>query len=91
MKIIKLARNTALVAVFALSVAMMSGCGGVSDAQMQQLQDLRTEVNSLQSQADQLKDQRASLQKEINDRNSKLQQCDKDKEETKANLSKMGM
>jgi septal ring factor EnvC (AmiA/AmiB activator) len=91
MKIIKLARNTALVAVFALSVAMMSGCGGVSDAEMQQLKDLRSEVNSLQSQADQLKDQRASLQKEINDRNSKLQQCEKDKEETKANLNKMGM
>lgn len=91
MKIIKLVRNTAVVAVFAVTVAMMSGCGGVSDAEMQQLQDLRTEVNSLQSQADQLKDQRASLQKEINDRNSKLQQCEKDKEETKANLSKMGM
>lgn len=91
MKIIKLARNTALVAVFALSVAMMSGCGGVSDAEMQQLKDLRSEVNSLQSQADQLKDQRASLQKEINDRNGKLQQCEKDKEETKANLNKMGM
>lgn len=91
MKIIKLARNTALVAVFALSVAMMSGCGGVSDAEMQQLNDLRSEVKSLQSQADQLKDQRASLQKEINDKNSKLQQCDKDKEETKANLNKMGM
>lgn len=91
MKIIKLARNTALVAVFALSVAMMSGCGGVSDAEMQQLKDLRSEVNSLQSQADQLKDQRASLQKEINDRNTKLQQCEKDKEETKANLNKMGM
>ncbi len=91
MKIIKLARNTAVVAVFAITVAMMSGCGGVSDAQMQQLQDLRSEVNSLQTQADQLKDQRASLQKEINDRNSKLQQCEKDKEETKANLNKMGM
>jgi septal ring factor EnvC (AmiA/AmiB activator) len=91
MKIIKLARNTAIVAVFALSVAMMSGCGGVSDAEMQQLQDLRSEVNSLQSQADQLKAQRASLTKEINDRNSKLQQCEKDKEETKANLNKMGM
>jgi septal ring factor EnvC (AmiA/AmiB activator) len=91
MKIIKLARNTAVVAVFAITVAMMSGCGGVSDAQMQQLQDLRSEVNSLQTQADQLKDQRASLQKEINDRNSKLQQWEKDKEETKANLNKMGM
>ena len=90
MKIIKLARNTAVVAVFALTVAVMSGCGGVSDAEMQQLQDLRSEVNSLQSQADQLKDQRASLEKEIADRNSKLQQCEKDKEETKANLSKMG-
>ena len=91
MKIIKLARNSALVAVFALSVAMMSGCGGVSDAEMQQLNDLRTEVNSLQTQADQLKSQRDNLQQEINDRNSKLQQCEKDKEETKANLSKMGM
>jgi septal ring factor EnvC (AmiA/AmiB activator) len=91
MKIIKLARNTAVVAVFALTVAIMSGCGGVSDAEMQQLQDLRTEVNGLQTQADQLKDQRSSLEKEMADRNSKLQQCEKAKEETKANLNKMGM
>ncbi|HEY6905927.1 MAG TPA: hypothetical protein VI230_00580 [Ignavibacteriaceae bacterium] len=91
MKVIKLARNTAIIAVFAITVAVMSGCGGVSDAEMQQLQDLRAEVNSLQTQADQLKDQRTSLEKEIADRNSKLQQCEKAKEETKANLSKMGM
>jgi len=91
MKVIKLVRNTAVVAVFLFAIAMMSGCGGVSDAEMQQLNDLRSEVNSLQTQADQLKSQRDNLQQEINDRNSKLQQCEKDKEETKANLSKMGM
>jgi chromosome segregation ATPase len=50
---------------------------------------LRDEVKSLEDQTNALKDQRASLEKEIADKNAKLQECEKDKAETKANLMKL--
>lgn len=89
MRIIRIVRNTAIVATFVVTTAVLSGCGGLSDAQIAQLNDLRTEVNSLQSQADSLKDQRSQLEKELAEKNAKLQQCQKDKEETQANLQKL--
>ena len=90
MNILKVVRNTAFVAAFVVTTALISGCGGVSDAQMQQLNDLRSEVNSLQTKADSLKDERSNLEKELAEKNAKLQQCEKDKQETQANLQKMG-
>lgn len=89
MKVMKLVRNTAIISAFAITTAFLSGCGGVSDAEMAQLNTLRGEVSSLQSQANSLKDERASLEKEIAAKNDKLAQCNKVKEETKANLEKM--
>ncbi len=85
----KAVRTVALVAVFAASTAMISGCGGVSDTEMAQLNGLRSEVNSLQAQVNSLKDQRADLEKQIAEKNAKLEQCNKLKAETKANLEKM--
>jgi chromosome segregation ATPase len=90
MKVIKVVRNTAIVAMFAGATAILSGCGGVSDAQMAELNNLRAEVNSLQAQSNSLKDQRDALQKEIAAKNAKLEECNKAKAETKANLDKMG-
>lgn len=89
MKVVKVVRNTALIAAFAVTTAFLSGCGGVSDAEMAQLNSLRSEVKSLQDQADSLKAERANLEKEIAAKNDKLAQCNKQKEETKANLEKM--
>ena len=89
MKVVKVVRNTALIAAFAVSTAFLSGCGGVSDAEMAQLNSLRSEVKSLQTQADSLKEERANLEKEIAAKNDKLAQCNKQKEETKANLDKL--
>jgi len=90
MKVIKAVKYTAIVAMFAGATAIMSGCGGVSDAEMAQLNNLRAEVNSLQAQANSLKDQKADLQKQISAKNAKLEECNKMKAETKANLDKMG-
>ena len=90
MKVIKVVRYTAIVAMFAGATAILSGCGGVSDAQMADLNNLRAEVNSLQAQSNSLKDQRDALQKEIAAKNAKLEECNKTKAETKANLDKMG-
>ena len=89
MKISKVARNSAMIASFAIAVAFMSGCGGVSDAEMAQLNNLRSEVQSLQTQADSLKDERAKLEQDIAQKNAQLQQCEKQKEETRANLDKL--
>ncbi len=89
MKVVKVVRNTALIAAFAVTTAFLSGCGGVSDTEMAQLNSLRSEVKSLQSQADSLKEERANLEKEIAAKNDKLAQCNKQKEETKANLDKL--
>ena len=90
MKVIKAVKYTAIVAMFAGATAIMSGCGGVSDAEMAQLNNLRAEVNSLQAQANSLKDQRTDLQNQIAAKNAKLEECNKMKAETKANLDKMG-
>jgi outer membrane murein-binding lipoprotein Lpp len=89
MKIVKVVRNTAIISAFAITTAFLSGCGGVSEAEMAQLNNLKSEVNSLQSQANSLKDERANLEKEIAAKTEKLAQCNKEKEETKANLEKL--
>jgi peptidoglycan hydrolase CwlO-like protein len=89
MNISKYVRSTIAVAAFTITAFVMSGCGGVSDAEMAQLNDLRSEVKSLQTQADSLKEERSNLEKDIAAKNAKLQDCAKDKEETKANLDKM--
>ena len=90
MKVIKAVKYTAIVAMFAGATAILSGCGGVSDAEMAELNNLRAEVNSLQAQANSLKDQRTDLQNQIAAKNAKLEECNKMKAETKANLDKMG-
>ena len=89
MNISKYVRSTIVIAAFAITAFVMSGCGGVSDAEMAQLNDLRSEVKSLQTTADSLKEERSNLEKDIAAKNAKLQECAKDKEETKANLDKL--
>lgn len=82
-------KNSAIVLGIAVSTVVLTGCGGVSEAQMKELNDLRTEVNSLQTQETSLKDERARLEQSIAEANAKLAQCEKDREETKANLEKL--
>ena len=89
MNVIKMIKSSVVIATFALIVAVMSGCGGVSEAQLAELRDLRSEVSSLESEANSLKQERNRLEKEIAEKNSKLQQCERDKEQTRANLEKL--
>ena len=89
MKLIKAVRNLVIIAVFAASASYLTGCGGLSEAQMEELRGLRSEVSSLEAEAKSLKDERAKLDREIADKNAKLQQCVKQKEETKVNLTKL--
>lgn len=89
MKITNVLRNTIVVGAFTVAVTVFSGCGGVSEAQMEELNNLRNEVTSLEQEANQLRDERSRLEREIAEKNAKLQQCAKDKEETRANLDKL--
>lgn len=90
MNIIKVIRNTMVTAIVAFTVIVWSGCGGVSEAQMAELNNLRNEVRSLESEANSLKEERSRLEREIADKNAKLQQCERDKEEARSNLQKLG-
>lgn len=63
-----------------LTVAMMSGstflvgCGGVSEEQMQQLNDLKAAVDALQSQVNAKNDEKSNLQKQIADKDAKIKE-----------------
>lgn len=59
------------VATFAGSTFLV-GCGGVSEEEMQQLNDLKAEVDALQSQVNAKNDEKADLQKQIADQEAKL-------------------
>ena len=69
--------------------ALLAGCGGVSEAQLAELDALRQETRNLESEANTLKDERAELEAQISDMNRKLAECNKQKEETRANLNKI--
>jgi septal ring factor EnvC (AmiA/AmiB activator) len=89
MKLIKAVSSIVIIAAIATSASLFTGCGGVSEAQMEELRGLRSEVSSLEAEAKSLKDERAKLEREIADKNAKLQQCAKNKAETTVNLTKL--
>ncbi len=89
MNITKSLKTIVLIGGLALTTAFLSGCGGLSEAQIKELNDLRNAVSSLEKEAASLKDERAQLEKQIEETNRKLAECNKQKEETKANLEKL--
>ena len=89
MNISKSLKTAALVSGLALTTAFLSGCGGVSEAQLKELSDLKNSVQSLEDEANALKEERATLEKQVEATNKKLAECEKQKEETKANLEKL--
>ena len=89
MSLIKSFRTPVIAAVMFVSITLLAGCGGLSEAQIAELNSLREEVKSLESEASSLRDQKAQLESEIQTINRKLAECNKQKEETKANLEKL--
>ncbi len=79
--------------IVALFVGMLSvtGCSGVSEEQMAELEALRSEVKALENEVNSLKSEKAALEKEIANKNAKLDECGKLKAETKKNLEKLGL
>lgn len=61
-----------------LTVVMLAGstfivgCGGLSDEQIQQLNDLKAEVDALQSQVNAKNDEKSGLQKQIADKEAEI-------------------
>lgn len=80
----------ALCGTFLLSGSLMlSGCSSSPDeAQMKQLNDLKDEVASLQKDLTAKQDQKAALDKEIAEKNAKLTKCNDDQQVVKQRLAK---
>ncbi len=75
-----------LVLTFAFLSGLIVGCGGgVSEEQMKQLNDLKAEVESLQSQVSAKESEKAQLQKQIADKDAKIKDFQKQTEQAKAN------
>lgn len=83
--------NLSIAVLMVAGMLGFAGCSGVSDEEMAELQALRQEVSALESETQDLKNEKSKLEREIAELNAKLEQCAKDKEQTKSNLEKMGM
>jgi peptidoglycan hydrolase CwlO-like protein len=80
-----------LAAAMLTGSSMMIGCGGgVDEEQMQALNNLKAEVESLQSQVKAKEDEKASLQKQISDKDAKIKKCNDDMAKTKSCLDSFG-
>jgi septal ring factor EnvC (AmiA/AmiB activator) len=86
--VLKNSRAVLMIVVVALGLSF-TACGGVSEEEMAQLEALRSEVRSLSNEVDQLKAEKTKLEREIAERNAKLEECKKAQEATKANLEKI--
>jgi hypothetical protein len=62
MNITKSLRTAVLFGGIALTTAFFSGCGGLSDAQIKELSDLKSLTASLEAEANSLRDERAKLE-----------------------------
>lgn len=83
--------NMGLALVLVAGIIGFTGCSGVSEEQMVELDALRSEVKALEKEVGSLKTEKAAIEREIAEKNAKLDQCAKEKAETKKNLEKLGM
>jgi uncharacterized protein HemX len=81
----------ALLLTLAAGIIGFSGCTGVSEEKMAELDALRSEVKALDKEVGSLKAEKAAIERDIAVRNAQLDQCAKEKAETKKNLEKLGL
>jgi len=91
MRKVKRMFGTGLIVALFVGLLTVTGCSGVSEEQIAELEALRSEVKSLEKEVNSLKSEKAALEKEIAEKNAKLDDCAKQKAETKKNLEKIGM
>jgi len=73
-----------LIATMFTGSAFLVGCGGgVDEEQMEALNNLKAETESLRSQVKAKEDEKASLQKQIADQEAKNKKCTEDLAKTK--------
>ncbi len=83
--------GTGLIVALFVGLLTVTGCSGISEEQIAELEALRSEVKALEKEVNSLKSEKAALEKEIAEKNAKLDECAKQKAETKKNLESMGM
>jgi septal ring factor EnvC (AmiA/AmiB activator) len=82
--------------IMLLTVGIMSstafvGCGGgVDEEQMAALNNLKAEVESLNSQVKAKEDEKAALQRQIADKDARLKKCNDDMAKVRACLDNFG-
>lgn len=89
MKMVSKMKSVVVIGGIVAMTAFLSACGGLSEAQIAELNALRSEVQSLENEANSLKEERARLEKQIAEQERKLAECQKQKDETRANLEKL--
>jgi phage shock protein A len=89
MNITKSLRTAVFFGSIVLTTAFFSGCGGLSDAQIKELSDLKSLTSSLETEANALREERTKLEAQVEETNRKLAECEKQKEEARANLEKL--
>lgn len=83
--------TTSLAVVFLAGSLTFTGCGGVGEEELAQLNALRSEVSSLGEEVNSLKSEKTKLEREIAEIEAKLDQCAKDKEATAQMLKNLGL
>lgn len=77
------------VAVLFVGGLVLYGCSSSpSDEEMKQLNDLKAEVTSLETDVHNLESNKADLEKQIAEKNGKLQQCQSDQDAVKKAMGK---
>jgi hypothetical protein len=66
-----------------LFAAVLVACSGVSEEQLASLDELRAEVKEMEKSNNSLKSEKTKLEREIAEKNSKLDQCEKKKPKQK--------
>ncbi len=70
------------------AAVMVCGCSsGPDEAQLKQLSDLKEEVASLQKDSTAKEQQKATLEKEIADKNARLKKCNDDQQVVRQRLA----
>ena len=78
-----------IIALFLTGGVLFSGCSSSpSEEELKQLNDLKSDVSSLDKQVNDKKREKANLEKQIAEKNGKLQQCQSDQEAVKKGLGK---
>ena len=78
----------AVTLLFSSSLLLLSCSSSPDEAQMQQLNDLKAEFDRLQKEQSDKEQQKATLDKDVADKNAKLKKCNDDKQVVQQRLGK---